>query len=579
MAIRQKIGEVLVEAGLITQEQLDNALSLAIQEGKRTKRLGKVLIELGYVTEFQIAEALSKQLSIPLVDCDNYNIGKDLLALVPKEIAGKMVALPLEQNGKKLLLATADPLDWSGIDDLSFRTGLKISVAVSPETSIINAIEKYYSFEEPTWDLLNELSSHEEAEFLKEIGENKDVNIQHLYKLSEAPPIVKFVTKILVDAVKSRASDVHIEPQEKCVQVRYRVDGELKNTLKFPKYIQDSVISRIKIISNLNITNRRLPQDGRSTLKLEKKVIDLRISSLPTVYGENIVIRLLDHSTGLIPLYQLGMPENIIKYLMTLAGQPQGMILVTGPTGSGKTTTLYAILQQLRSETESIFSIEDPVEYKISGMTQVGINEAVNFTFATALRSILRQDPDIIMVGEIRDLETAEIAVRAALTGHLVLSTVHTNDTVSTITRLLDIGLDPYLISSALTGVLAQRLVRRICPKCKVKTEPNELLIRREFPPLKENYKGNGCDYCQYTGYRGQIGIYEFLLINKKLKRMIAKDVFEEDLWDVAKESGATALFENAWGKIEEGLTTVEEVIAKIPYKSVGGESPKVRPV
>jgi type IV pilus assembly protein PilB len=566
-AMRKMLGEALVESGLITKEQLENALTL---RKSKNKRLGKILFEVGYVTEMQIAEALSKQQKLPLVDCNEYEITKELLDLVPKNIAEKAIVLPLQMmKGKKLLLAMADPLDWSTIDDIIFRTGLNIQTAVSTETALVAAIEKYYGSVEKSWDLLNEIPQYNEVEFLKEIEEEgKEVNAQSLFKLSEAPPIVKLVTMVIVDAVKSRASDIHIEPQEQYIQVRYRVDGDLRNVLKYPKRIQDSVISRIKIISNLDITNRRTAQDGRSALRLDNRNIDLRISTLPSIHGENIVIRLLDTTSGLIPLSKLGVPEHILNPLIYLASQPQGMILVTGPTGSGKTTTLYSLLQQLRTETESIFTIEDPVEYRIPGITQVGVNEATNMTFPAALRSILRQDPDIIMVGEIRDLETASIAVRSALTGHQVLSTIHTNDTIATITRLLDIGLDAYLVSSGVTGILAQRLVRKICPECKIETGPPEILNRNTYPPLKKYFKGNGCPSCQYSGYRGQIGVYEFLQMDANLRRLITKKMVGDNLWDVARMSGVNTLFENAWVLVEQGITTAHEVVLKIPYKS-----------
>lgn len=561
---KKKIGETLIEAGLITREQLENGLTF--QKGKN-KRLGKVLVELGYVSEEQVAEALSKQLFLPLIDCRKYTPPNEVLNIVPKKTAESKLVLPLEIKDRTLLLAMADPLDWQTIDGITFSTGLKVSVAVSPETCILDSIEKHYGTEEKIWDLLKEIPSHEKVEFIRGTASEKEVNIQSLYKLSEAPPIVKLVTMIFADAVKSRSSDIHIEPREEHVQVRYRIDGDLRNILKYPKHIQDSVISRVKIISNLDITNRRLPQDGRSTLRIEDRSIDLRISTLPSVYGEKIVVRLLDRSTGLIPLSKLGISKHVLKPLITLCTQPQGMILITGPTGSGKTTTMYALLQQLQSETENIISIEDPVEYKLYDMTQVAVNEAVGLTFAKALRSILRQDPDIIMVGEIRDFETAEIAARASLTGHLVLSSVHTNDTVATITRLLDIGLEPFLITSALSGVLAQRLVRRICSGCKVETEPPVNITEFGLPPLETYYKGAGCRECHYTGYRGQVGIYEFLQVNTKLKRLIAQDATEDKLWDAAKESGTVPLFEDAWSKIKDGITTVDEVNSKIPSR------------
>ncbi|RMG00416.1 MAG: type II secretion system protein GspE, partial [Nitrospirae bacterium] len=564
--MRKRLGEVLIDAGLISEKDLENALNL--QKGKN-KRLGKILIELGFVNEQQIAEALSKQLSLPLVDCNDYNIPKEVASLIPKETAEKKIILPLEKQDKRLLVAMADPLDWQTIDEIAFNTGLKLTVAIAPESNILGAIERVYGSEEKTWNLLKEIPSYDGVEILKEEkpDEQQEVNIRSLYKMSEAPPIVKLVTMLLVDAVKSCASDIHIEPHENFVQVRYRIDGQLKNILKYPKHIQDSVISRIKIISNLDITNRRLPQDGRSSLRLEDKKIDLRISTLPSVYGEKIVIRLLDPTTGLIPLKGLGMPEILLDPLMKIAKQPQGMLLVTGPTGSGKTTTLYALLQKIRTETKNIITIEDPVEYKLQGITQVGVNDAIGLTFANTLRSVLRQDPDVIMVGEIRDLETAEIAARSALTGHFVLSTVHTNDTTSTITRLIDIGLPPYLVTSAVTAVLAQRLIRKICPHCKEETDPPEDVDRYGFPPLEKYYHGKGCKECHYTGYKGRIGVYELLRMSTPMKRLIARNFTEDELLQVAREEGTKTLFEDAWEKVAAGITTVEEILSKVPFQ------------
>ena len=483
---RKRIGDVLLEAGLVTPAQLEYALGV---RGNKNKKLGKVMVELGYLSEAQIAEALSRQLSIPLVRFEDLQIAPELLVLIPKEMAEGYMVMPLELKDRRLQVAMADPLDWDTIRSLSFMTGLHISVAVADEASIRRAIESYYQPGEKTWDLFRELPALDGVQLEREVDDDREnLNPKSLYELSEAPPVVKLVTMVLADAVKSRASDVHIEPQEKHVQVRYRIDGNLKNVLSYNKRIQDSVVSRIKIKSNLDITNRRLPQDGRSMLRLDNRDIDLRISTLPSVHGENITVRLLDRKRGLLSLEELGIPQSILTSLLSVASRPQGMILVTGPTGSGKTTTLYALLQQLRNETKSTFTIEDPVEYKIEGLTQVGVNDAVGLSFSTALRSILRQDPDIILVGEIRDSETAEIAFRAALTGHLVLSTLHTNNTVATITRLLDLGLDPYLVNSAITGILAQRLVRRICPTCKVETAPPDSL--RGLPLLPKYYKG-----------------------------------------------------------------------------------------
>jgi len=558
---RKRISDILMESGLISQHQLDHALML---QKSKNKRLGKILVELGYVNEAQIAEALAKQLSLPFVDCSQYEITPELKALIPKDIVEKKLVLPLELQDRNLLLAMADPLDYETIGEISFMTALNVKHVVACETNLLEAIEKNYGVEENVWNLLKDMPKFDDVEFKKEAPE-EEISIQTLYKSSEAPAIVKLVTMIIVDAVQSRASDIHIEPREKYVVVRYRVDGELRDVLRIPKNVQNSVISRIKIISNLDITNRRLPQDGNSYLKLGEKEVDLRISTLPSLYGEKVVIRLLNRNYGLIPVTQLGIPESILNSLIEIFSQPQGMLLVTGPTGGGKTTTLYAWLNQLRSETENIITVENPVEYKFEGITQVSVNEAVGYTFSTALRSILRQDPDIIMVGEIRDLETAEIAIRAALTGHLVLSTLHTNDTVSTVTRLVDIGIPNFLVSSSVTGVLAQRLVRRICPKCKIEVDPPENRAYRDLPRVEHYYRGKGCPHCYYTGYYGQIGVFEFLKINTKIRRLIAKNAYEDDLWDAAREQGMKTLFEDAWSKVQEGITTVEEVMAKVP--------------
>jgi len=562
---KKRLGQILIDEELITEDQLENAL--AIQQGKN-KKLGKVLIELGYISEMQVAETLTKQLSLQMVDCNDYSPTQEVLSLVSKKTAEQKLVLPLELKGKILIIAMANPLDWETIEDLSFETGLKLTVAISSENNILGAIEKYYGAEDETWDVLSELPSYDDVEFVKEESEedNESANLQSLYQNSEAPPIVKLVTMVIADAVKCGASDIHIEPQEKSVQVRYRIDGALKKIQTYPKQIQDAVISRVKITANLDITNRRFPQDGRSAIRLEKKNVDLRISTLPSIYGEKVVIRLLDASTGLIPLAQLGISENILKPLIDIFNQPQGMLLVTGPTGSGKTTSLYSILQQLRTETKNIITLEDPVEYKLSEITQVGMNTGIGFTFASALRSVLRQDPDIVMLGEIRDLDTAEIATRAALTGHFVLSTLHTNDTVSTISRLIDIGLEPFLVTSAVSGIIAQRLVRRICSDCKTEMETPAEVKKFNLPPIEHFYKGQGCSKCNNTGYKGRVGTYELLVMESNLKSLISKSFTEDDIWEIARQSGSKTMFEDAWDKVSEGLTTLEEIISKIPF-------------
>jgi type IV pilus assembly protein PilB len=563
---KKKLGEILIDAGVITEEQLSNALTL--QQGKN-KRLGKVLVELGYVDGDQVVETLSQQLSLPMVDCNDYQPTKELLDLVTKETAEQKLVLPLERQGNKLTVAMANPLDWQTIEDLSFETGYRISVSIASEDNLLSTIEELYGASDETWEVLNELPTYDNVEFVKEEDEDSPDNLQSLYQNSEAPPIVKLVTAVIADAVKSDASDIHIEPREKHVQVRYRIDGALKNIQAYPKQIQDAVISRVKIISNLDITNRRYPQDGRSALRLEKKNVDLRISTLPSIYGEKIVIRLLDPSKGLIALSQLGIDDNILKPLIEIFNQPQGMLLVTGPTGSGKTTTLYSILQQLVTETKNIITLEDPVEYKLAEITQVGINDAIGFTFGSALRSVLRQDPDIVMVGEIRDLDTAEIASRAALTGHFVLSTLHTNDTISTISRLIDIGLEPFLVTSAVSGIIAQRLIRRICTECKEEAPLPHDADRFGLPVPDKYYRGKGCPKCSGTGYKGRIGAYELVTMDTQLKEIVSRGGTEDECWEAAMAGGTTTMFEAAWYKMMEGSATIEDIISRIPYPHI----------
>ncbi len=564
MKKKNKIGETLIKEGIITKEHLDKAL--AKQKGKSI-RIGKILIEMGHLDEVQIAKALSDQLSLPLVNCKNYTPPEVLLKLVPKDTAEQKIVLPLEIENNRMIIAMANPLDWNTADDISFKANMKLDIVVASETNILNAIDKCYGATEYTWDILREIPSYDEAEFVKEetTTDKQTINIHSLYKESEAPPIVKLVTMIIADAINVGASDIHIEPREDHVQVRYRIDGELKNIHSYTTYIHNSVISRIKIISNLDITNRRLPQDGRSALRLKQKTVDLRISTMPSVHGEKIVMRILDPISGLIPLGQLGISDHILSPLIKICTQPQGMLLVTGPTGSGKTTTLYSILQLIQEETKNIITLENPVEYKLNSITQVGINDEIGFSFANALRTVLRQDPDIIMVGEVRDLETAQTAARSALTGHLVLSTLHTNDTVSSITRLMDIGLEPFLVTAAISGILAQRLVRMICPECKVETDEPIEISANNIRPLKAYYIGEGCDHCNNTGYKGRIGIYELLTMTSDLKRLVSKNCTEDDLWECLRYSNTTTLFEDAWVKVEAGITSVEEVISKIP--------------
>jgi len=508
-------------------------------------------------------------------------VPEKFLKLVSMTMAVKKKILPTDVSGNTLFLAMVNPLDYSTIDEVKFLTGKNITPLLTTESSLMKAIEKNYGYcsIEKIWKPLNDIHLDGEMQFnldksiefhKMEEEDESALRADDLYKIGEEPPIVKLVTLILVNAVKSRATDIHIEPHEKYVSVRYRIDGDLSTVLKISKTYQEAMTSRIKIISTMNITIRRMPQDGRSTVKYEGRMIDLRVSTIPSAHGETIVIRILDSVKGLIPLSKLGMPDNIIRDLLEMLNKPQGMLFVTGPTGSGKTTTLYSLLTQLSLESESVVTIEDPIEYELENIKQVPVNEKVGFTFAAALRSILRQDPDVIMVGEVRDSETAQISTKAALTGHLVLSSVHTNDTIATISRLRDLGIEPYLISSALNAILAQRLVKKICENCRVEFEIPQYLFEN-YPYLKKlkigiSYKGKGCEACGFTGYKGRIGIFEFLRVDGNLRRTIPLYHSDQDLCIVARENGMKTLIEDACEKVEHGLTTINEVLTKIHY-------------
>jgi type IV pilus assembly protein PilB len=565
---RNRIGDVLINAGILTNEQLSKSLEIQAAgtggpRGNR-KRLGKILVELNYVSEEQMADALARHLQILRVNVECAQVPDEVIQLVTRETAEQEILIPYAREGKRLTVVMSDPLNLAAIDDLRFRTGLEVNVAVAGEAAIMSAIEKHYRVEEAVEYILGQSQESTDVEFFKDLEENADAP-QLLQQLSQAAPIVKLVTTILTDAIRRRATDIHIEPRERHVQVRYRIDGNLQDTLKLPRRVQASVISRIKILASMDIATRMAPQDGGAKMRLGKNHVDLRVSTLPAIHGEKVVIRILDRTRGLLPLSKLGVPTPLIKQLQEAGGKSQGMIVVTGPTGSGKTTTLYAFLQWLQDPAVNIITVEDPVEYNIPGITQVNVREQAGLGFPEFMRSALRQDPDIILVGEIRDLETAQIAIRAALTGHLVLTTVHTNDTASTVTRLTDLGIQPFLVSSSLTGIVAQRLVRKICDKCKIESDcPKDL--PPEFPPLARCFQGNGCPTCDYSGYYGQVGIYEYLDVSEQIKRLIASGASEAALRDEAVRAGMVTLFQDAWQKVEAGVTTIAEVMGKVPW-------------
>ena len=573
---RRRLGDVLIEAGVIYPTQLEKALEIQTNAATGSsksprKRLGKLLMELGFLNEIQMAQALAVQLGIPMLTTFEQLVDPEVLKLIPREVAEREFLIPYQLQGtKKLIVAMADPLAWTAIDDLRFRTGMEIQPIITTESEILGAIEANYKTEDATIDLSRIGSEFTDVQFVAE--EDSSDEDARLETSSQAPPIIRLVTMTIMDAIARHASDIHIEPQESHLQVRYRIDGELRDVFRLPKRIHSSVISRIKIIASMDIANRLVPQDGSAKLRRSNREYDLRVSTLPAVYGEKAVIRVLDRNSGLVPLPNLGVPADITNSLQAAAIRSQGMILVTGPTGSGKTTTLYSLLLMIRDPSRNIVTIVDPVEYKIGGITQVGIKEKSGLGFAAFLRSVLRQDPDVILVGEVRDQETADLAIRAALTGHLVLSSMHTNDSVATIYRLFDLGLQPYIIATSLSALVAQRLVRRICVSCKAETEPPAAALPDGVTPLPKYYQGRGCADCMYTGYSGQVGVYEYFEVSSRIKQMITDRVSEAELRREAVRAGMRTLFTDAWQKVADGTTTVSEVFGRVPCFAASAE-------
>lgn len=541
---RKRLGDLLTDAGLLTEQQLKQAL----EDQTESQKLGDILLQKGFITEQQLIEVLEFQLGIPHVSLYRYPIDTSLTALIPKEMARRHYLLPLRREGDKLFVAMADPMDYYAIEDLRLTTGFYIEPVIASKDEILRAINKYYDLDEGVKELFAEASA--------EIEEEKITN--------EDSPVVKLVNQILQNAVQQRASDIHVDPHETKVLLRYRVDGVLRTERSLPKSMQGVLTARIKIMANLDITESRIPQDGRIKINLEAHHIDLRVSTLPTVFGEKIVMRVLDLSSSLNNLSQLGFNNVNLKRFKKLIQNPTGIVLITGPTGSGKSSTLYAALNQLNSEDVNIITIEDPVEYQLEGINQIQVNTNIGMTFAKGLRAILRQDPNIIMVGEIRDQETADVAVRASLTGHLVLSTLHTNDSLGTITRLMDMGVEPFLVASSLSGVVAQRLVRRVCRDCGQLQEPTvrelEIFAKRGIAIEKVN-RGKGCGTCNMTGYKGRVAIHELLVINDDMRRAIMNRESYTTLRELSIKNGTIFLIDDGLLKIKQGLTTTEEIL------------------
>ncbi|MDW8802739.1 ATPase, T2SS/T4P/T4SS family [Clostridium sp. A1-XYC3] len=547
--VRKRLGEILIDSGLVTEDVLNKALIIQKQKGEK---LGELLVNEGFVTEEQIVEAVKRQLSIQSINLDNITIKQEIIDIIPESMARKHEILPVDIINGQLLVVMSDPLNYFAIEDIRVATGYVTRVAIALRKSIIENIERYYG----------KNRAQEAANDYGKVYGYKNTVSQEEVEDEAAAPIIKFINTILENAIINNASDIHIEPDETEMRVRFRVDGVLREIMKINIGMLDPVVSRLKIMAGLNIAEKRIPQDGRINFRAKQKNIDLRISLAPTMFGEKVVMRLLDKTNFSLSLEKAGIEKEDLLKLKRIMSKPYGIILVSGPTGSGKTTSLYSMLSILNDVSKNIITIEDPVEYYFKGINQMQVNNKIGFDFAAGLRSILRQDPDIILVGEIRDEETAEISIRAALTGHLVLSTIHTNNAIGTITRLEDMGMAPFLLSSTVIGIVAQRLIRKICPNCieeyvsderemKILGLSNQILLKR----------GTGCSLCNNTGYKGRTGIFEIVEIDREIRLLIDNKQPESIIESKLKENGTRLLREACVSKVIGGITTTEEML------------------
>jgi len=555
-----RLGELLVREKLITPLQLQKAVEERRSGGGG---LGYQLTRMGFIEENELTSFLSKQYGIPSINLYEFDIEPEIIKLIPKEVATKHQVVPVNRSGNTLIIAMADPSNIYAIDDIKFLTGYNIEVVVASESAIVEAIERYYN---SNINFESVIEGFEDDDIDIADGE-EEIDLLDLEKTAGEAPVIKLVNLILIDAIKKGASDIHIEPYEKSLRVRYRIDGMLYEVMKPPLKLKNAITSRIKIMSNLDIAERRLPQDGRIKLKMGKgKEMDFRVSICPVIWGEKVVMRLLDKGALQLDMTKLGFDAKPLADFKEAIDKPYGMVLITGPTGSGKTTTLYSALSELNKISHNISTAEDPVEYNLSGINQVQMHEDIGLNFAAALRSFLRQDPDIIMVGEIRDFETAEIGVKAALTGHLVLSTLHTNDAPQTITRLLNMGVEPFLVASSVNLIQAQRLMRKVCQECKelVDVAP-QVLLDLGVPESEISeytiYKGVGCRTCNNTGFKGRIGIYEVLPIREEIKEFILNGASTLEIKREAIRLGMQSLRKCSLNKLKTGMTTVDEVL------------------
>jgi len=559
-----RLGELLLKEGIISQAQLEKAINIQKQEGGR---LGEILVKLGILKEDQAVAILGKQLNIPY-----FNLGTELKPaadqnlgqLIPKDFAIRNTVLPLSRTLRSLTVAMSDPLDLILIDNLRKLTAYEINPVIAARSDISKAIENLYGkskmFEEAveaSYVNISGISAFEETEV-----SDQELSLDKLIARAEEAPVVKLVDLVIRQAIDERASDIHIEPFKDRISLRYRIDGKLYEIPPPAKQLHLPIISRIKILSKLDIAEKRLPQDGALLVKLEDRPIDIRVSTIPTIYGEKVVMRILDRSVVVLDLDRLGFEAKQLEQIRHAINMPYGQVLLTGPTGSGKTTTLYAILNEIKSPTKNIITVEDPVEYKLDSVNQVQVKPDIGLTFANALRSFLRQDPDIILVGEIRDLETAQICIRAALTGHLVFSTLHTNDAPSAISRLIDIGIEPYMVAPSLVLVVAQRLLRKLCPDCKEAYEPTAEQTGAVKIKADLIYRPKGCAKCGQLGYRGRICIAEVMVINERIRDLISQGASFQKIRDAAKESGMNTLYESGLKKVEDGITSLEEALS-----------------
>ncbi|PKL42538.1 MAG: type II secretion system protein GspE [Candidatus Riflebacteria bacterium HGW-Riflebacteria-1] len=555
---RKRLGDILVEAGLITSEQLQEALSKQKILGKR---LGKVLVETGMTNEDSIATTLARQMNIPYLNLNEMTVPPEVLTTIPEGIVRSHNLLPVHLTGNLLQISMADPLDVFIIDEIHYQTGYELEVAISPESQVEAAIRHYYGTSDSLQNAVDNIAAERSSEV------TLDESFFTTFDLGgeeQSVPIINLVNTIIQQAINDRASDIHIEPDEEIIRVRYRIDGILNELMKAPKSIQSELLSRLKIMAQMDISEKRLPQDGRIKVKVQNKSIDLRVSSLPTVYGEKIVIRILDKSRMQLTLDQVGFDQDLLELFKTLSSSPNGIFLMTGPTGSGKTSTLYAAINFIRNGQINITTVEDPVEYLIPSINQVQVRPEIGLTFARTLRSILRQDPNVILIGEIRDFETAQIAIESALTGHLVFSTLHTNDAASAVTRLIEMGVEPYLVASAVIGVGGQRLVRKICPSCKTcyKPEGEALdLLKEHGHADAQLFSGKGCLTCRRTGYSGRTAIHEIMTINEEIHSLILKSVSARDIRHASINAGMRTMRIDGVLKAVRGVTTIEEVM------------------